>query len=88
MVYLNKLIENVLVNIGEGNFLSEDLHVNGGQGLAGRSSPPLRKLCEEEKSLEHCIQLLEMNVRVIFHYLQLSSLVSSWSSCQHSQEPL
>ena len=44
MLYLNDLINNSFVDVGKCNFLSKELHVQRAQGLAGRISPPIRKL--------------------------------------------
>lgn len=50
MLYLNNLIDDGFVNVGKCNFLSKEFHIHRGQGLAGRMSPPVRKLREEESS--------------------------------------
>lgn len=47
--YLNNLIDNGFVNVGECDFLSEEFHVHRGQGLAGRMGPPFGKLSATEK---------------------------------------
>lgn len=46
MHYLDNLINNGFVKVDKCHFLSEELHIDGGQGLAGRLSPPIRKLCK------------------------------------------
>lgn len=45
--YLDKLVNLGFVNVDKCNFLSEELHIHRGQGLARRISPPLIKLLWE-----------------------------------------
>lgn len=46
-LYLDKLVNLGFVNVDKCNFLSEELHIHRGQGLARRISPPLIKLLWE-----------------------------------------
>lgn len=50
----NGLINQGFVNVGKGNFLSEELDIDGGQRLAVGQRPPLRELWTEETH-NHCV---------------------------------
>ena len=50
--YCNGLIDQNFVEVGEGDFLAQELDVHRGQRLAGRQRPPMGQLWTEQKV--HC----------------------------------
>lgn len=60
--YCKGLIDQNFVNVGEGNFLAQELHVHRGKRLAGRQSPPLGQLRKEQTAHHHILHGVRSSV--------------------------